>query len=75
MRNYSTISVPNDVKKILEEDRGGREWGEYLLELYREAVEMKKRRALENLVKLLSEEELNNILEESRRFRKEFKLR
>ncbi|GBC69834.1 hypothetical protein HRbin01_01539 [archaeon HR01] len=75
MRNYSTISVPNDVKKILEEDRGGREWGEYLLELYREAVEMKKRRALENLVKLLSEEELNNILEESRRFRREFKLR
>ncbi|BAJ49917.1 conserved hypothetical protein [Candidatus Caldarchaeum subterraneum] len=75
MRNYSTISVPNDVKKTLEKDKGSREWGEYLLELYKEATETRKKRALENLAKLLSEKELNNILEESRRFRREFKLR
>lgn len=75
MRNYSTISVPNDVKKTLEKDKGSREWGEYLLELYKEATEIRKKRALENLAKLLSEKELNNILEESRRFRREFKLR
>ena len=75
MRNYSTISVPNDVKKTLEKDKGSREWGEYLLELYKEATEIRKKRALENLAKLLSENELNNILEESRRFRREFKLR
>ena len=74
MRNYATISVPSDVKKILEKNKGEREWGEYLLELYREAMEMKKKRVLENLVKLLSEEEMNNILAESKRFRREFKL-
>lgn len=74
MRNYATISVPSDVKKILEKDKGSREWGEYLLELYREAMEMKKKRVLENLVRLLSEEEMNSILEESKRFRREFKL-
>jgi len=75
LRNYATISVPSDVKKILEKDKGGREWGEYLLELYREAMEMRKQRVLESLGKLLSEEEINGILEESKRFRREFKLR
>ena len=75
MRNYSTISVPNEVKKILEKDKGSREWGEYLLELYKEVTEIRRKRALENLAKLLSEKELNNILEKSRRFRREFKLR
>lgn len=75
MRNYATISVPSDIKKILEKDKGDREWGEYLLELYREAMETKKKRVWEGIVKLLSEEEMNLILEESKRFRREFKIR
>jgi hypothetical protein len=35
LRRYSTISVPEEVKRILERAKGEREWGPFLLELYR----------------------------------------
>ncbi|MBS7641428.1 MAG: hypothetical protein QXJ19_07770 [Candidatus Bathyarchaeia archaeon] len=34
MRKYVTISVPADVKRVLERAKGKREWREFLLSLY-----------------------------------------
>lgn len=75
MRKYATISVPIEVKRVLEEAKGKEEWGKFLLSLYHEVRKLKHRRAFEELIGLLSEEELENILEESREFRRRFSLR
>ncbi|MEM2024409.1 MAG: antitoxin VapB family protein [Candidatus Caldarchaeum sp.] len=75
MDNYSTISVPKRVKKILERNKGDSDWGEYLLQLYSEARRRRRLEAFERLRKTLSKEELERILEESKAFRKEFALR
>jgi len=72
LSNYSTISLPKKVKEILEKDKGESDWGEYLMKLYREASEKRRREAFEKLRKILSEEDLKRILEESETFRKEF---
>ncbi len=73
--NYSTISVPREVKELLERDKGERDWGEYLLILYKEAKEGRRKRAFEELRRLLSEEDFSRILEESKKFREGFRLR
>lgn len=75
MNRYSTISVPEEVKARLEESKGDMEWGEYLLELVEEAENAKRQRAYRELRKLLSDEDIENIRESSRKFREEFKLR
>jgi hypothetical protein len=72
MSNYSTISVPKRVKQVLEKDKGDRDWGEYLLSLYDEAKAEKSARAFKKLRELLSEDDLERILEESRLFRRWF---
>jgi hypothetical protein len=75
MSNYSTISVPKKVKQVLEKDKGDRDWGEYLLSLYDEAKAEKRARAFKKLRELLSEDDLERILEESRLFRRGFAFR
>ncbi|MFP3951086.1 MAG: hypothetical protein ACLFVP_02945 [Candidatus Bathyarchaeia archaeon] len=75
MSSYSTISVPVEVKKILDEARGNREWGEYLLDLYKEAEISKRTAAFQRLIDLLDEEDLQRLEESSREFREEFVLR
>ena len=72
---YVTISVPEEVKKILERGKGNRDWGEYLLYLYKELESMKKRRSFEKLTSILSEEEIEEMRKSSLKFRKRFKLR
>lgn len=75
MSNYTTISVPDDVKKALEKVKGDREWGEFLLELYREADRARRVRAFEKLVEVLSPEEVETVSESSRSFREGLRLR
>nr|MDO8080141.1 antitoxin VapB family protein [Candidatus Freyarchaeota archaeon] len=75
MDKYSTISVPTEIKKILEEAKGEEEWGEFLLELYIEAKRLKSKQAFEKLAGKLTEEELESILESSKEFREGFKLK
>ncbi len=75
MRKYATISVRREVKELLEKDKRDRDWSEYLIELYKEAKTGRTRRAFEELKKLLTDEDLKNILESSKEFRKRFKLR
>jgi hypothetical protein len=64
-----------EVKELLERDRGGSDWSEYLLRLYNEVKELRARLALEELRRLLSDEELDEILRSSREFRERFRLR
>jgi predicted CopG family antitoxin len=75
LRKYVTISVLREVKELLDRDRGGSDWSEYLLRLYNEVKELRARLALEELRRLLSNEELDEILRSSREFRERFRLR
>jgi predicted CopG family antitoxin len=72
---YATISVPRDVKKVLEEAKGRREWGEFLLDLYAEGRRLRSKRAFEQLAKALTKEDLESILDSKREFREGFSLR
>ena len=75
MAKYATISVPASIKKVLEEAKGRREWGEFLLDLYAEGKRLRSKRAFEELASALTEEDLKAIVESSREFRKRFALR
>jgi hypothetical protein len=75
MRKYTTISVPVEVKKHLEMFKGRKTWGEFLLEMQIERQPLKGKEAFEELRQLLSKEDLKNIRESSREFRKNFALR
>jgi len=75
VRKYVTISVPVEVKKVLEKAKGDKEWGSFLIELYEEVRRLRGESAFKELVEMLSEEELENILESSREFRRRFTLK
>ena len=75
MSKYVTISVPIEVKKRLEEAKGEKEWGEFLIEMYTEGQRQKGKKAFEELRQLLSKEDLKAIRQSSKEFRENFKLR
>jgi len=75
LSRYSTISVPEEVKATLEKDKGDRDWGAFLLELYNTAKDGRRRLAFAKLTDMLDEEDLANMERSSEEFRKEFKLR
>ena len=75
MGKYSTISVPEDVKAILEKNKGDKDWGEYLIEIYEAAEEDKRRRAFEKIREMLTEEDYENMRRSSEEFRERFRLR
>ena len=75
MSNYTTISVPEEVKRALERAKGDREWGDFLLDLYREADRARRVKAFGKLVEVLSEEDLRAVEESSKGFREGFRLR
>jgi predicted CopG family antitoxin len=75
LSKYATISVPIEVKKQLEEMKGEKEWGEFLLETCTEGKRLKGKKAFEELRKLLTKEDLETIRESSKDFRENFKLK
>jgi len=75
LRKYATISVPVEVKRILEKAKGKQEWGKFLLALYAEVNKMKREKAFEELTEILTEEDFKAIVESSREFRERFALR
>ena len=75
MSNYSTISVPEEVKRVLERAKGEKEWGAFLLEIYTEADLAKRTKAFERLVEKLSDRDLESIGKSSREFREGLKLK
>lgn len=72
MKKYVTISVPVEVKKILEEVKGDEEWGDFLINIYNELKRLKSLEAFKNLREIMSENDLKNIMESSKKFREEF---
>ena len=75
MSKYSTISVPEEVKKVLEQAKGEKDWGGFLLDLYTEADKARRKKAFEKLVEKLSDEDLESMLKSSREFRESLKFR
>jgi hypothetical protein len=75
LAKYTTISVPENVKKALEKAKGYREWGEYLMELYEERSILKSKRAFEEAAELLTSKDLKAMLTSSTQFREKFALR
>ena len=72
---YVTISVPADVKRLLEKVKGRDEWGKFLLNLYAEVKSLKSKRAFEELASTLTDEDLKAILESSKELRERFAFR
>lgn len=75
MKKYVTISIPAEVKKVLESVKGDEEWGVFLLRLYKEFKRLKSQEAFKNLKEVLSEEDLSSIVMSSKEFRNEFSFR
>jgi predicted CopG family antitoxin len=75
LARYATISVPVEVKKVLEKVKGGDEWGEFLLKLYSEVKRLKSERAFKQLANILTDEDLKTIVESAKEFRERFALR
>ena len=75
MGKYVTISVPADVKRLLEKVKGRDEWGKFLLNLYAEVKRLKSKRAFEELASTLTDEDLKAILESSKELRERFTFR
>jgi len=75
LARYATISVPVEVKKVLEKVKGGDEWGEFLLKLYSEVKRLKSERAFKQLANILTDEDLKTIVESTKKFRERFALR
>ena len=48
LSKYATISVPVEVKKRLEELKGEKEWGEFLLEIALKGIYSKERKLSKN---------------------------
>ena len=69
MSNYSTISVPAEVKRALERAKGERDWGQFLMDLYTEAENARRRAAFAELAGSLTGEELDAIAASSEEFR------
>ena len=72
---YSTISVPINVKKLLEKAKGRDEWGDFLLNLYAEVKRLKSKKAFEELANTLTDEDLKAIIESNKEFRERFAFR
>lgn len=75
LTKYVTISVPAEVKKVLEKVKGGDEWGEFLLKLYSEVKRLKSEKAFKQLTNILTDEDLKTLLESTKEFRERFALR
>lgn len=75
MTEYSTISIPKDVKKRLEKAKGKKEWGEFIVDLYNEAQYNKSKKAFDELADVLTEEDLKIMTQSSKEFREKFTFR
>jgi predicted CopG family antitoxin len=70
-----TISVPAEIKKVLEQAKGENEWGEFLLNLYAEVKRLRSEEAFKQLARTLTDEDLKAIIESSKEFRERFAFR
>jgi len=61
MKRYATISVPIEIKAILEKAKGKKTWADYLSEECSEWQLVKGKKAFQELRQLLSKEDLEAI--------------
>ena len=61
MTKYTTITVKNEVKKELKKYKGERSWDEFLLNLLREYIRLKRVKAAEELEESFTKEELDKL--------------
>lgn len=74
-KRYVTISVLEDVKRILEKGKGNEDWSSFLLKIYREYEYLRRLESFRKLRSLLSDEDLREIEESIKEFREKFSLR
>ncbi|MCS7364866.1 MAG: antitoxin VapB family protein [archaeon GB-1867-035] len=74
-KRYVTISVLEDVKRILEKGKGSEDWSSFLLKIYREYEYLRRLESFRKLRSLLSDEDLREIEESIKEFREKFSLR
>jgi len=72
MRRYSTISIPVEVKEILERAKGRTSWGDFLLKLYLDFKRLRGEMAFRRLVECLSDDDLEAIAYSHEEFRRRF---
>ena len=75
MGKYVNISVPIEVKKCLQSEKGSKTWGDFLLEKCFEYRKLRGKEAFEELRRLLTKEDLRAIKELSKDFRENFAFR
>ena len=63
MGKYSDISVPIEVKKCLQREKGSETWGDFLLEKCLEYRKLRDKEAFEELRRLLTNKDLRAIRE------------
>ena len=75
MTHYVTISISKEVKDFLEKlKRPNEDWSTFLFRLANEYLELKRKEAFNKLSQLLTDEDLRNIEESMKEFRRNFKL-
>jgi len=72
---YVNISVPIEVKKCLQSEKGSKTWGNFLLEKCSECRRPRGKEAFEELRRLLTKEDLGAIKESSKDFSENFAFR
>ncbi len=75
MGEYETISVKKGTKAAIGDEKGDREWDEYIVYLYNEAKEAKRMKAAQRLRELLTDNDLEKMREASKKFRENFELK
>jgi len=70
----STITLKMSTKSHLQSLKGKKDWDSFLEELYLEKRNKRVKNSILKLRELLDDDDLDRILQESKKFRKEFHL-
>ena len=76
LSKYATISVPIEIKKRLEQAKGEKEWGEFLLEMCTEGQHLERQKSLRRTHDNFSlKQDLKAIRESSKEFQGELQVK
>lgn len=75
MSKYTSITIKNEVKKELEKFKGNKSWDEFLINLLKEYVRLKKFEAAKELEKSFTQKELEMLEEILKREKSKWKLK
>ena len=74
-KKYTTISISMDVKKMLDNLRGDKNWSEFLRDLVLENMRLKRILAARKIQERFNERVEKSIMESHLAFKKSFRLR